>query len=246
MLGIGYRPNPSLADNFVYIPMLLLNFAIAYAAATFIKEKSLKIIIPSIVFFILPIIFHFIMFQVIFAEDTSDQAMFSTAVLNQDMDKMKYYVSEKHVDINTKWFGGRDTPLHQAVLSGGYDGTVAFLIDNGADVNAKGQHGWTPLIMACHPNSPKANLELLKLLISKGADVNATDDAGHTALMECICKGGVEAVEFLIKSGADINAKAKNGDTIFSDWRAPYCNNKDRYPMLNLLIKNGADPSPIL
>eukprot|EP00796_Vickermania_ingenoplastis_P009084 gene9084-6377_t len=53
---------------------------------------------------------------------------------------------------------------------------MGFLIDNGADVNAKAQGDETPLIVAaaCH------NLRAIRLLIQKGADIDARDKTGRS------------------------------------------------------------------
>ena len=53
-----------------------------------------------------------------------------------------------------------------------------MLIDNGAEVNAKGNYDLTPLHMAASRNSA----EVAKLLIDKGAEVNAQDAGGNSPL----------------------------------------------------------------
>jgi hypothetical protein len=56
---------------------------------------------------------------------------------------------------------------------------VMYLLDNGADVNAKTKSGVTALITA----AAKSHTEIVKLLLDNGADVNAKDKEGRTALM---------------------------------------------------------------
>ena len=56
---------------------------------------------------------------------------------------------------------------------------VKRLLNEGADVNARNQDGWTSLMMA----ALGGHLEVAKLLIDKGADVNAKNNAQGTALM---------------------------------------------------------------
>lgn len=55
---------------------------------------------------------------------------------------------------------------------------VAWLIENGADVNAKGSGGFTPLMLAAE----FGHKEIITLLIENGADVNTKNQAGFTAL----------------------------------------------------------------
>ena len=55
---------------------------------------------------------------------------------------------------------------------------VALALNLGADVNAKGEWGQSPLHYAAYRN----NVTLAKLLISVGADVNAEDNFSRSPL----------------------------------------------------------------
>ena len=57
--------------------------------------------------------------------------------------------------------------------------TVTFLIDHGADINAKTTQGFTALIYA----SRDGFLKTVEHLITKGAEVDAQTSFGFTALM---------------------------------------------------------------
>jgi cytohesin len=56
--------------------------------------------------------------------------------------------------------------------------TAQFLVEHGADVNARGQFGWTPV----HAAAYQGLNDVLSYLVSKGADINAKDDFGQTPL----------------------------------------------------------------
>ncbi|MCE9567722.1 MAG: ankyrin repeat domain-containing protein [Planctomycetes bacterium] len=60
------------------------------------------------------------------------------------------------------------TPLHHAVRGGKKD-VIAYLIENGADVNAPGPYDWTPL----HIAAQNGNLAVVIRLVMSGAKVNA-------------------------------------------------------------------------
>ena len=89
-----------------------------------------------------------------------------------------------------------------AVVKEGRIDVVRFLIEKGADVNAKGQHGRTALMYAI----TKGHIDIASLLIKKGADVNAKDDLGYEPI-ELAAKGHIDIARLLIKKGADVNAQ---------------------------------------
>lgn len=68
------------------------------------------------------------------------------------------------------------TPLHYA-CSGPDNGVAAFLIANGADLNARSENGTTPLMMAARYGSS----DLVPLLIKAGAEPRAANEQELTA-----------------------------------------------------------------
>ena len=107
------------------------------------------------------------------------------------------------VDVNAKSDKLGTTPLHYAAKRGEKE-IAELLIANGADVNARGMMGWTPLSWA-------ANKEIAELLIAKGADVKAKTDFEYTPLHWAAVSGHKEVAELLIANGADVNAIIVSG-----------------------------------
>ena len=79
---------------------------------------------------------------------------------------------------------------------------MKYLIDQGADVNAKDIHGQTPLH---HASIIPQNItvEPVTYLIESGADINARDSFGQTPLFFAHGAKNNGVVEVLIKAGAD-------------------------------------------
>jgi ankyrin repeat protein len=87
---------------------------------------------------------------------------------------------------------------------------LAFLktkLAKGADVNARGPRGATPLVYAAAYGSREA----VKLLLDAGADVNAKNDFDATALI--FGANDPEKARLLVAKGADVNARSKMGRT---------------------------------
>ena len=132
------------------------------------------------------------------------------------------------------------TPLHHAAGFGTLE-SLTFLIDKGADVNAKNRRGSTPLFWALHDEakvrllvargaavkikqvegrSPVYQASLLgngtgvlRLLLDNGGDPNVATLNGLTPLGGAALRGDVEAMRLLIDKGALIDAKNGAGAT---------------------------------
>lgn len=115
--------------------------------------------------------------------------------------------------------------------------TAGYLIDQGADVNAKNNDGCTALLLAAQLNKK----ELVELLLSKGADVNAPDQRGQTALMAAAIQGQPEVVCPLIRKGAKLDTKDAEGNTAL--WYAEKFRNGEVATLLQNPCPAGSGPS---
>jgi ankyrin repeat protein len=87
------------------------------------------------------------------------------------------------------------------------------LIRDGADVNARNNDGWTPLMLAAgHSTSP----EIVTVLLEKGAAIESRDDFGLTPLLLAARSShskSPEIVRLLLDKGAEVNASNSYGIT---------------------------------
>lgn len=83
------------------------------------------------------------------------------------------------------------------------------LLESGAAVNSRDQHGWTAL----HRAAFKGRADAVRALLDKGVDVDARDEDGYTALHCAAESGQSDVVELLVKKGADVEARTNKGVT---------------------------------
>lgn len=95
------------------------------------------------------------------------------------------------------------------ISSYGLNKATEMLIDRGADVNARDELRWTPLMRAARNGHTKT----AEMLIAKGAKVNARNNVDWTALIIASHAGHTETAEMLIGKGADVNARDREGRT---------------------------------
>ena len=103
------------------------------------------------------------------------------------------------------------TPLHHAFsnLSPNDVKMAEFLLSKGADVNAIGSWGTTPL----HQAAQMGLLRHAELYIEHGADLNAQDEKGYTPLHNAVVQSQRSVAKLLLLHGADVNIKNKDGKT---------------------------------
>ncbi len=104
------------------------------------------------------------------------------------------------------------TSLHYAAGNG--TDVITGLIDNGAEVDARDDRGFTPLRYAAGSSN---NPEVLRTLIRAGANVNATSlNEGTPLFSAAFSSKNPEILTVLINAGATVNVQNLDGSTPLS------------------------------
>jgi ankyrin repeat protein len=122
------------------------------------------------------------------------------------------------------------TPLHYAALYGSPE-VLEFLLEKGADPNARNQAGTTPLVYAAW------SFERTRLLVEHGAAINIVTNQGITPLLVAsAAQGNLGTLRYLLDKGADLRARTTDGEDALM--RAALSGDAE---MVKLLLDRGAD-----
>lgn len=135
-------------------------------------------------------------------------------------------------------FCSRLTALHVAAIYNQTDSrfdVIEVMLNNGADVNAQDQYGFTPLQCLL---IRKADLRTIHLLLNFGALVDVKDKIGEIPLWNAIRDSSFQIVQLLIDHGSDVNSANNRGKTPLEEACKYYYH---KFITIEILVKNGAD-----
>jgi ankyrin repeat protein len=107
---------------------------------------------------------------------------------------------------------GGVTALHWAAENG-WVPMVTFLLEKGADIEAKNSAGQTALFLPGIFNDDENHLACVRALLEKGAVINAVDNDKRTPLMIAISHAHPATAALLLSKKADVNLADKLGQT---------------------------------
>jgi len=167
-------------------------------------------------------------FLLLVAINSNAQDIFSAAA-EGDLERIKQLISDKQELVNATNESGK-TALHIASEKGHLE-IVEYLLEGGADIEAKSIYELTPLFSAAETG----NIELAEMLIKYRADVNAFSQFFGTALHRAVYMGHPEVAKLLLKQGAAVTVQNSTGTVLHTAALL------GRPNLARLLIENGAD-----
>ncbi len=126
------------------------------------------------------------------------------------------------------------TPLIYAAADAAMPEMVKFLIESGADLNAKNESGENALFELITRDNP--NTEVAEILIDSGLSIKIKSKLYGTPLHWAAFCGRTNIVELLLKKAAKVNEKDKNGETAIIKAMS-----QNHMAIVKLLFENGAD-----
>lgn len=123
--------------------------------------------------------------------------------------------------------------LHKAVLA--EHGDIANnLLENGALIDGKDTHGFTPLRVAAR----NGDAQMMRLLLLKGADKDELDAQGFSVLYATAERGHLSGVQVLLAAGTDVNIQCGGYLGEFALHAAVRQENVD---VVRALVEHGSD-----
>lgn len=91
-----------------------------------------------------------------------------------------------------------------------------YLVQNGADVNARDKRGFSPL----HFAAKTGNVDVLTLLLNAGAEVGAQNILGNIPMMECNYATDIHVFQLFLEHGSNPQQKNNYGVSTVDIFRA--------------------------
>jgi hypothetical protein len=136
---------------------------------------------------------------------------FVKAAQNGDLNEVKRLFALNPGIINEK-DREKDTAIMKACRDCNAVNVVAFLLENGANINDREYHDLidqTPLIIAAFNGCT----DIVRMLLDAGANIEHKNDQGENALISAVQEGHIDTVKLLLDAGADVNQSNTDGET---------------------------------
>lgn len=133
---------------------------------------------------------------------------FVKAAQNDDLNEVKRLFALNPAIIN-ELDREHDTAILKACRDCKAINVVAFLLENGANINVRDTIDQTPLIIAAFNGCT----DIVRMLLNAGANIEHKNDQGENALISAAQEGNIDTVKLLLDAGSDINQANADGET---------------------------------
>ena len=110
---------------------------------------------------------------------------------------------------NSKFAQSHKDPPLKVAAEYAHFAAVKYLIENGANVDAPDEKGWSPLSYAIDYKY----MEIASYLLSHGAHIDNSGNMDWTPLLWACSTGNLISTQFLVEKGANVEAKNADGNT---------------------------------
>ena len=119
-----------------------------------------------------------------------------------DFEKVRNYIEElEYYTILTELKDSSENTLLHVACQNGHLEIVQYLVQNGAEVNARNNQKDTPLALAC----PGRHTDIVKFLMQNGANIDTVNQEGDSPLAIACKHGSLSIVEHLVKNEAKLD-----------------------------------------
>ena len=168
--------------------------------------------------------------QAVRVQRSRDMALVEAAKQNNLAEVKRLHCEGAHI---VGWESHGRTALHHAAIGGYYD-LAKFMLEHGAEVDARDSSLCTPL----HFAADYGHCTLIRLLIQHGATIEGPDlSTNITPLHFAVIRNRPDAVKTLLELGADVN---KGGAPVY-DTPLHTAALQSNLPMASILLEYGAD-----
>lgn len=185
------------------------------------------------------------------ANDGATALAFSMSKPNKEMTKYLIRSGANKIQLEKKVL---DSMFPKLCQQGDAIELVQLYLDNGANVNNRGEYGNTPLMLASVNN----HLEIVKILIDNDADLDLQNNYQTTPLWAASMHGHIDIVKLLLENGANPNiqvgedkmtalfsvaGKRFDENDIYVTTKKNLDSNDITLRVARVLLQNGANPN---
>jgi cytohesin len=165
-------------------------------------------------------------------QDFSEMYPLSLAIYGNHLEAVRFLV-KSGAKINKPGFK-KLTALHMALEEDLNPHIALYLLEAGANPNAKDEEGNSPLHWAVEIK----NIEIVKAMIKAGADLESENGQRNTALMLAVARDDVAMMRLLMSAGATVRPSGSKKAHDVLHTAAYHANNLET---IKILLKAGAD-----